>query len=263
MIVFIIPVKHHLVAHSWTDLSKYFTRTLRSVCRQSSENFQVVVVCNQKPVTDFDHPNVHYHHVNFPVPNSAYTSKMDDRSKRVVAGLVYAKQMNPSYIMLVDADDCISKNIASFVDSNELTNGWFVDSGYEYVEGLNKVYFRRKGFNRLCGTCNIINYKLFKVPDSLPTYDQIAGYDRFLTGHSYAQIDLSDRGYPIAPLPFPGCIYVRDNIGESVTLEEALHEKIKRSPKEIFHGLKRTVLSPLNSRKLTENFKDEFSFYKI
>lgn len=263
MLVFIIPIKSPKVATSWSTLCQLFERTLRSVCNQSSSEFRVLVVCNEKPETQFHHPDVDYLEVDFPVPSMEYGAKMDDRAKKVVAGLLALREMQPNHVMLVDADDCISKHIAAFVAEQPQSNGWFIDQGYEYVDGSSRISIRKKNFYRMCGTCNIFNYQLLTLPDKLLPYEQIVGYDRFLTGHPLAKGDLEARGTPIQPLPFPGAIYIRDTASESVTLQEGLLDKLKRNPKEALHGLKRALLAPMNDQNLTDEIREEFGLYVV
>jgi hypothetical protein len=263
MLVFIIPVKSPKIATSWLVLSQLFERSLRSICNQTSQEFRVIVVCNEKPETQFHHPYVRYLEVDFPVPYPDYTAKMDDRAKKVVAGLVAARELQPNHVMFVDADDCISRRIAAFVAENPESHGWFVDRGYEYVDGSTRISLRRKSFYKMCGTCNIFNYQLLAVPEKLLPYEHISGYDRFLTGHPLARGDLAARGTPMQHLPFPGAIYIRDTIGESITLQEPLLHKLKRNPKEALHTLKRTVLAPVNDQDLTQDIREEFGLYAI
>jgi hypothetical protein len=263
MLVFIVPVKSKKTAKSWTELSKLFDRTLRSVCNQTSQDFKVIVVCNEKPITTFEHPNVEYLLVDFPSPGADYGAKIDDRSKRVVAGIFAAKHLQPSHIMSVDADDCISKHIAEFVNQNQEKNGWFVDQGYEYDEGSANIFLKKEGFYRICGTCNIVNYQLLKLPTQMLPYDQLTGYDRFISGHSLAKGDLAEQGTPLEPLPFPGSVYVRDQIGESVTIQESFIAKWRRNPKEILRGLKKLLTAPFSQKKLTKEIQEEFGLYSI
>jgi hypothetical protein len=263
VLVFIIPIKSPKVATSWSTLCKLFERSLRSVCNQTSPEFRVLVVCNEKPEIPFHHPHVNYLEVDFPVPVMDYSAKMDDRAKKVVAGLLAVRELQPNHVMLVDADDCISKHIAAFVAKHPQSNGWFVDKGYEYIDGSSRISIRRKNFYRMCGTCNIFNYQLLTLPEQLLPYEQIAGYDRFLTGHPLAKGDLAERGTPMQPLPFAGAIYIRDTAGESVTLQEPLLDKLQRNPKEALHALKRAVLSPVNDRDLTPEIREEFGLYAI
>lgn len=259
MLVFIIPVKSKQTATSWPELCKLFERSLRAVCNQTSSDFKVLVVCNERPETTFEHPNLEYLSVNFPVPEPNYNARVDDRAKRVVAGLLAVRKWNPSHVMSVDADDCISRSIAEFVNQHPDHNGWYVNSGYEYEEGSNKVSVRRKDFHKICGTCNIINYRLYTLPSEMTSYHELSGYDRFLGGHPLAKGDLAERGTPIEPLPFPGVVFVRDRAGESVSMQESFIAKFQRNPRELLRGVKKAVLAPLNEQSLTQDIRDEFS----
>lgn len=263
MLVFIIPVKSQKVATAWPELCKLFERSLRSVCSQTSKDFRVIVVCNEKPQISFEHPHITYLEVNFPPPKADYGAKVDDRAKRVVAGLLAVRDLKPTHVMSVDADDCISQNIAAFVNQHPDSNGWYVNSGYEYEEGSSKVSVRRKDFHKICGTCNIINYQLFNLPEKMMPYDELTGYDRFLGGHPLAKSDLAERGTPIEPLPFPGVIFVRDRAGESVSMQENLSAKLQRNPKEVLRGVKKMLMAPFNEQSLTKEIQEEFSLIPI
>src|SRR2546426_10364999 len=68
MLVFVVPLKSARISRDWSLTSRLFERCLRAICNQSSPNFRVVVVCNERPITDFHHPHVHYLEVDFPPP---------------------------------------------------------------------------------------------------------------------------------------------------------------------------------------------------
>jgi hypothetical protein len=178
MLVFIIPIKSPKVATSWSIVCQLFERTLRSVCNQTSSNFQVIVVCNEIPKIGFSHPNVNYLEVDFPVPKSTYSAKGDDKAKKIVAGLLSARDLKPTHAMPVDPDDCISNKIAAFVNQYPNSNGWYIERGYEYNDGTNKIAVKKSGFYKICGSCNIINYQLFQIPETLLPYERIV-FDRF------------------------------------------------------------------------------------
>jgi hypothetical protein len=261
---FVIPVKSPRVATSWIEVCKLFERCLRSVCNQKTPNFRVVVVCNEIPSVQFKHNNVNFLQADLEIPENDYASKIRDREKKVVIGLMYLKRYNPSHVMCVDADDCISNRIARYVEDFGTGNGWFIDSGYEYEEGANFVICRKSGFFRICGTCNIINYKLLHLPHESDKYANITDkdYDRFIGGHGLARADLENRGTPLEPLPFPGAIYIRDKIGESVTMQEPALEKFMRNPRENFRHVKK-MMSFLNRQVITEDIRDEFGLYPL
>ncbi|MDF5707227.1 MAG: glycosyltransferase family A protein [Nostoc sp. S4] len=263
MLVFIIPIKSPKVATSWIELSKMFERCLRSVCNQTSSKFHVIVVCHEIPKINFHHPQVQYIQVDFPIPGSNYSEKMADKTKKLAVGLLAAQSLQPTHIMPVDGDDCISKKLVSFVAQNPKSNGWYIDKGYEYEEGSSNIIVRKQKFYKLCGTCNLINYRLFSLPEKVPSNEPLTGHDNFLSGHPLAKKDLAARGTPIEPLPFPGAIYVRDKIGESTSLQEPLYAKLKRNHKEVFRDIKKPLIAQLNKQKLTEEICDEFQLYPL
>nr|MDZ8097522.1 glycosyltransferase family 2 protein [Nostoc sp. DedSLP01] len=240
-----------------------YTRCIRSVCNQTSSEFRAIVVCHEIPQTDFSHPQVQYIKVDFPIPGSSLPEKMVDKTKKLAVGLLAAQSLQPTHIMPVDADDCISNRLASVVAKNPKSNGWYIDSGYLYEEGSSTITVRKKNFYRLCGTCNIINYRLFNLPEKVLQNEPLTGHDRFLSGHPLAKRDLAARGMPLEPLPFPGAIYVRDRIGESTCLQEPLLTKLTRNPKELSVNLKKLLIAPFKQQKLTDEIRSEFYLYPL
>ncbi|WP_392533219.1 glycosyltransferase family A protein [Nostoc sp. C117] len=263
MLVFLIPIKSPKIATSWTELSKMFERCLRSVCNQTSSKFQVIVICHEIPDINFHHPQVKYIKVDFPIPGSTLSEKMVDKRKKLAVGLLAARELKPTHIMPVDADDCISKRIASYVAENPESNGWYIDIGYEYEEGSSKIIVHKKQFYRLCGTSNIINYRLFSLPEKVVGDEPLTGHDDFLEGHPLAKRYLAAQGTPLEPLPFPGAIYIKDKIREGTCMQESLFTTLKRNPKQALRGIKKTVLAPFIQRKLTDEIRAELNLYPL
>ena len=188
MLVFIIPLKSRANSQSWEMVCQLFERSVRSVCQQTSPNFQAIAVCHDRPDIQFHHSNLHYRQVDFPIPArqegdrnhhelNYLNQQRVDKGRKVMAGLDYARQFEPSHVMIVDADDCVSKSLATFVEQRPQENGWLITSGYRYEEGSNCVYFKRN-FYRMCGTCNIIRFDLMKVPEN-PEYNRGYGYYKY------------------------------------------------------------------------------------
>lgn len=253
-----MPLKRRAAAKDWTVTSRLFDRTIRSVCNQTTDRFHVLVVCTERPDTTFTHPNLHYLEVDFPVPVPEYGPRVDDRAKRVVAGLLALDHPAITHVMSVDADDYVSRRLAAFVADHPTDNGWYVDDGYELAEGSRFVRHRTTGFFTRCGSCNIIRRDLFTLPGAVEEYHAMTGYDRFLGGHPYAPGDLAARGHPLRALPFPGAIYHRDRSGESVTKQETLRAKLARNPREILRIGRNAVMAPRELRPLTRALRLEF-----
>ncbi len=253
MLIFVIPIKSRQVSKSWERVSKLFERCIRSVCNQNSTNFRVIVVCHEKPQIEFSHPYITYIEVGFPAPEPDIKSKRLDKERKILVGLNYARQLNPSHIMNVDADDCVSRHLAEFVEQNSQSNGWFVNRGYLYQYGSKSVFLKRKDFYLWCGTCNILRYNLLELPEIME--DDFANYENYYFYHRKIREKFSQKGTPIEPLPFAGAVYTVDN-GDNIF--GSLDTFLKR--KGILPRLKRILF---NVRPLTLSVRDEFSLYNI
>ena len=262
MIQFIIPVKSKKVTGSWEKFSKIFERTLKSVANQTSQNFRIIVVCHEKPDVIFHHPNLEYIHVAFEPPNLKESPqelhdglKEEDKSKKILAGVEHSKKYNSDYLMVVDADDCISNRIAEFVDINKSQNkpGWFFKKGYIYREGDKLISLNRDNFNTLCGTCIIIKPELIEgVFKKTP---------HLLFVHKTTNLP---EGHRLEPLPFPGSIYSMAN-GENHYMSQDQIKNLTlsnvfswRAIKGIVRKLKKYRIQPLSG-----SLKEEFGIYTL
>ena len=118
MLVFVVPLKSEQVSKSWDKVSQLLERTLKSICNQTSSQFQVVVVCHEKPLVRFSHPAIEYVQMIYDIPEhpNKIVKGLTDKGRKVLRGIVEAKKYNPTHVMLVDADDCVSSKLASFVE---------------------------------------------------------------------------------------------------------------------------------------------------
>ncbi|MFB2923082.1 glycosyltransferase family 2 protein [Aerosakkonema funiforme] len=256
MLLFVIPLKSAKVSKSWELVCKLFERTLKSVCNQTSTDFRVVVVCHEKPEIEFNHPHITYIEVDFPVPEQDLISKTLDKGRKILWGLFYGRQFNPSHTMIVDADDCISKHLAAFVNQNPQSNGWFVNKGYVYQADSKFIYFRKKAFNKLCGTCNIIRYDLHDLPDDISQdYPEI---NMYYEKHRDVEDKMAQRGTPLEALPFFGALYIVGN-QENIYLRDSSLFLEKNKDKGILWKIKYF----LNFRLLTKSIREEFGLYDI
>lgn len=209
MLTFIIPVKSKQVSTDWYLFGQLFERTLKSVCNQTDSNFKVVVVCHEKPITMFTHSNIEYVYVDFNPPALANLDKSkqnklreEDKARKILAGVEYCERFSSNYLMVVDADDCVSNKIAAFVNKNTSPNtiGWYIYMGYFYREGDKIITINRENFNTLCGTCIIIK----------PSHVKLIFKEKphLLYVHQKTQFDDQNK---LVRFPFPGAIYSMAN----------------------------------------------------
>jgi len=246
MLVFVIPLKSVKFSQSWERVCALFERTLKSVCSQTSSNFRVIVVCNEKPSIDFNHPHIEYIQVDFPEAKESeiINIKCTDKGRKLLRGLIEAKKFNPSHTMAIDADDCISNKIAEFVNHNPSHPGWFVEKGYKYIEGQQVIYVKRRNFNRMCGSCNIIRYDLNNLPEN-PEYNRGYGYYKLLIDHERVQPFMKEQGTPLSRLPFPGAIYILGT-GDN-----------------IYGNTERLSFTIFSRKPLNQSLRDEFGLYPL
>jgi hypothetical protein len=246
MLVFVVPLKSPQVAKSWERVCQIFERTARSLCNQTSSNFQVIVVCNEKPKIDFSHPHLTYLEVDFSVPNltNPVARGDTDKGRKLLKGLMDAKKFSPTHTMTVDADDLVSRRLAAFVECHPQENGWFINKGYKYQENSNVVYLKRTGFYRMCGTSNIIRYDLNFLPES-PEYNRGYGYYKYYILHARVKNVLAEKNYSLKPVPFAGAIYA---IGTG---------------DNIYGDRKNFSFNLLNRRSLSHSLREEFGLYKL
>lgn len=262
MLTFIIPVKSKKISNSWGYFSKLFERSIKSVCNQTSNNFRVVVVCHEKPDTNFEHPNLEFIYVDFPPPVLSPETiekhgglKEEDKSKKILAGLEYIKKYEQDYVMVVDADDCICNKIAAYVDTYKSDDipGWYFKKGYLYREGSKVIFLNKENFNDICGTCvivkpNLINH-IFKQMPHLQFFHQT--------------IKLTDNK-ALKPFPIPGSIYSMAN-GEnhhmSITKIKSLNFKNPFSLTMIKNIIRK--LKKYRGKTINASIKSEFGFYHV
>jgi hypothetical protein len=265
MIVFIVPIKSKLISKSWSLLSILFERCIRSICNQTDDNFRVVVVCNEKPDIDFFSPNIHYVEVDFlpPISNEfqkktlegyAYGLSQDianknaDKARKILKGIEYAQQFSPQHLMVVDADDCVSRHLAKFVNQHSNCDGWVMKKGYIYYEGSRWLLQNATNFNQVSGTSVIIKNSLYSVLFE----------NRDFYYHSFDQIPAVD----IKPLPFIGTVYSMAN-GENIYMTQQTFSEI--TSENIWSGLI-TLVQKITKYRLglmTSNVRQEFGVYSI
>jgi hypothetical protein len=268
MIVFVIPLRSQQSSNSWDRVLKLFERCIKSICNQTSPDFRVIVVCHKNPHIEFNHPHITYIEVDLPPPAPALktaalerwkdpdlTFKRLDKLRKVLTGFIYAQQLKPSYIMIVDADDCVSKHLAEFVSEHHQSNGWFVNKGYVYLEGSQLIYYKKYAFNRSCGTCRIVRYDLYDLPAKVE--DAELTFLIYIASHKSIEIK---KGVRLKQLPFEGAIYV---IGNGENLYQTGFDTLFGAKAGITLSLRSRIREAFNYRFITKSIRSEFGLYKL
>ena len=170
------------------------------------------------------------------------SEKENDKAKKLMIGAEFGKKFNPSYLMVVDADDFISNKIAAFVSTKSEQTGYFLDRGYIHESGSSSLYYLRKNFGQYCGTSIIIKPNLFDLAFKNGTY------------YEHKCSTLTAHNIFLEKLPFCGAIYNRCH-GENLIAVREFSQSLR--PKGDYFAY---IKHLLRFRPITTRIKQEFSF---
>jgi hypothetical protein len=213
MLNFVLALQSPAVSKDWDYVSRLCERTMRSICQQTSDQFRVFLSCNERPRMKFDHPSLRIIEDEFPAPEPTFEGRMTDKWIKLRRSLVAAGKHGDGYIMFVDADDCIHRNLAAYVAAHSGVSGWRITRGYLHDIGSRWIY-PVNHFDMLCGTSAIIWLKATEFPPDMTSPQE----DHFILCQGHAKIAeyLAKRGRPLQPLPFAGAVY-NTGTGENST----------------------------------------------
>lgn len=260
-LVFIVPIRHHLSVSNWDTVKKHLAATLRSISRQTTDNWECRIVANAGSDLPPLPERCTATFIDVPLPTlpdrkvdveAFYDGVRQDKGYRIYAGL---KDIDPkSYVMVVDFDDFVSRNLAALVKTRASDDGWYFQYGYLYDgSGLT---FLKKGFHKFCGTSHIVRR------DRLGTFDTPEGIDwdavrKRLGSHIFIERLIEEEGGDLQELPFPGAAYRISN-SESTSGTKSLFRTVNR-PRLLIKDPLTFIANLFRYRRLTPEIIDEFS----
>jgi hypothetical protein len=250
-----MALKAKAVSVDWGRVESIFKRTLFSVCNQTDNNYQVIVVCNEIPSLARPVPDrVRFVIRDIPPPQAnSGQANMKDKFVKLQHGLIVAKDYMPNFIMIMDADDLVSRRLAELAAQEKNANGWIFANGYRWQENSRWLH-ATTNFHRFCGTSAIVNASLIDFPSEV-TEEQFRKCIVLANGHTIIADALERCNRPLSPLPFPGAIYVLDH-GEN---DSSLRHVGK--PQE-WHGFRHFWGSFRQGRYFSERLKSEFGIHQ-
>lgn len=220
MLGFAISVRHPDSSTRYDRVEALLGRTLASITNQDHPDYVATVVSNRPlsfPVPDKVRSVV----VDFPPPTDVPTpdvprdAVLSDKGSKLAVGVLAARAAGADQVMMVDADDFVSRRLAGHVAGAPSATGWYVDDGYIYGEGTGLLR-QLPHFAETCGTSLIYGRPFL---DSLPDVPLTATKSQLLDAlgpftvhellgsHKRAIGHYAEAGTPLTPLPFPGAVY--------------------------------------------------------
>ena len=217
VLTFLTSLRHPSSSNDYARVEALLARTLRGLDAQVDRRCRVVVVANEQ----LELPaglsiEVRRVQVGFPAPALAPNGRLSidqvrrDKGTKLAVGLGH---VNDGHVMLLDADDYVSRDLTGFVAASPAGAGWFIDDGlmYDSLTGLSVAVPR---FNTVCGSSLIVRRDLLPVVElgASPHQEDVVrsvGEDtviRWLGSHRFLAQDLH-----LLPLPFVGAVYDVNN----------------------------------------------------
>jgi hypothetical protein len=218
MLAFITTLRHPQNSADYGHIEALLQDTLASLTQQSCDEYVVIIVGNRRPAFPLSNRAV-FVEVDFPPPSdhkgprTGRASAIWDKGTKNGVGLIAARDFEPDYVMFVDADDFVHRELAAFAHVRPGHAGWVVKRGWMYSRARNAYKLRRK-FYRACGTSFIIPFDAYDVLPHLTvsaTQQEIAeAFGERLENileHGWAFDWWRKHGRILEPLPFPGAVY--------------------------------------------------------
>jgi hypothetical protein len=214
IVAFITTIRHPLNSTDYPSVQRLAHESVTSWLRQTDSRFVIIVVSNE-PVPLPTDSRVHPLLVSFPPPSSRRTPRtgleavLRDKGTKNAIGLTRARELGAEYVMFVDADDFIAREITAFVAAHRGAAGWTVTDGWRVQLERRALRRHRGDFHLQCGSSHIVRADLLPPTSHGITASQEQLYaeqgellERRLGSHMHLHDDL-----PLVPLPFSGALY--------------------------------------------------------
>jgi hypothetical protein len=256
MFYFGVPLRSRESSRDWDQVCARFRHTIRSVTRQTSPDFTVLIACHEIPDTNGTYDSrIEFIRAPFDAPSSEdYQGQMVDKGRKVHLILSRIKQLGVGHYMQVDADDLVSRRIVEFVARKPDIHGWVIRLGYEYRIGSDFVQLNPT-INRHCGTTHIVRLQGSDLPEDTSDADSPDAPARYVlrrAHHTWAS-GFAELGRSFRTLPFVGCVYVT-GYSDNHSLNRP-HQPWRRR-----WSLRRLVLAASPKVALKNTTRDEFGF---
>jgi hypothetical protein len=252
MLVFIVPLKGRHASKNWTQVCALARRTLLSLLAQDHPDFRIFLVCDEVPNGFPAHSALKIIQEKFPTPEPSNWGSRLDKWSKIRVGMAAARELAPCHIMMVDADDCVSKRLSGFSAERPNSPGWIFDDGWIHDEGSSLIFRKRHQFDEVCGSSSIVRTSR----DDLSLLERAGGCGLGIgvwrSGHHDVRRHSNERGTPLEVLPFPGAIY---NLGTGENTSSFSLRKW-RSRKVLLKKL-------LGYRLLTARLRNEFGLSEL
>ncbi len=213
--LFVVPLVAKMVARDWDRACHLLACTLDSILNQTDSDFMVALVCHDVPdIPQLKDPRIVVLQAHSKIPQSLGEQMIDKGYKKRLA-FAYLRLLGGGWIMLVDADDLVSKRLVEYARKSNAKYGLLIDKGWEFDCQTKKLTFARR-FNRLCGSSALFKFTVEELPQSA-AQEQETISDKF-ESHRIWRETANGLNRPFNFIKFKAAVYTINNQQNHSTL---------------------------------------------
>jgi len=205
----VIPLKPRAVARCWPEVEKRLRSTVASLRRQSSADWDAVIVGNERPeLGECPLPNLSFVTIDHPPPTPGpggwitdASSHEDKTAKQVLGMRCLAATRSITHWLHLDADDLLHEHFVATVSRMVPFDIAVVRNGYAYYPSFQRSMYLDR-IDRFCGS-TVLTSDPWWIDQAAPEGRRYDGLD-----HRRADADAALRGVPVHDYPGRGVAYV-------------------------------------------------------
>jgi hypothetical protein len=157
------------VARDWPSVQRLLANTLRSLFRQTDQNFRIVIACHEPPaIKEVDEKRVTILPVDFPIPRHRGDWRRDIMRKHEIIG-AKLREFGGGWLFILDADDLLANDLCARIRSTA-TKVLILASGYRLDVRRQQAQLLLWRFWRKCGSCIAVNWRVDELPEAGAIY---------------------------------------------------------------------------------------------
>lgn len=283
MVVFAIPLRAKCMAKNWDNCCMRTQRTVDSIYHNTNQNFKIILCGDDKPgfLNEYNYDDrVEFIECKLEKPKTWLEIARNKYWKllricvRVRDYILESQDPEKGiYVMPVDDDDLLHKDLVDFLEQYPNENGFYIKDGYVNYGDEKKWLVRYKNIYKFCGSCNCIRLYLKDCPEKMPFDSSLAmtkdvayalnerypiRWDHHVLAEKYKK-----NGKPFKAIKWRAVIYNR-NTGENASQVTNWGGKKKNNNHDRFHfGIFIKSLNLLQYKLKSRKIKNNFNLYPI
>jgi hypothetical protein len=208
-LIFAISLIDQRHSPNWSATCLHLAQTLRSIRRSCQPSDEIWIAANDGNDPVLQHLAQRFQaqllEAAFERPAvKRRVGDLDKEKKRRLIGAALRQRGKPIYVMFLDADDLIHKDLSSYIHSDNNQRGYLIEQGYT-VDWARHRISRQHDFDQRCGSCYVGYFK----PEDLPQHaDDRANLFSAFTRHADFEGIAITAGRIPQTVPFPAVAYL-------------------------------------------------------